>query len=283
MIAYRKTDDASLRLVDAYMRDIRDSEPLDRKEEAELARQTRNGDELARQRLITANLWFVVSVARDFCGRGLSMSELISEGNLGLLEAAGRFDETRGLKFITYGVWWIRQAILKALAENGSAARPPLSWIEGRRKIGREMARLTQELGREPTPHELAVSTHLNIGRVYRALAAGQPDVSLDAPIFADGEETWGDVSVLSEETPAEIVEHAEFVDVVRECFVILGKREQQILHDYFGLDGRRPMTLEEIGEVLGITRERVRQLRNKALTKLRQRYGEALMEFSLN
>ena len=151
MIAYRKTDDASLRLVDAYMRDIRDSEPLDRKEEAELARQTRNGDELARQRLITANLRFVVSVARDFCGRGLSMSELISEGNLGLLEAAGRFDETRGLKFITYGVWWIRQAILKALAENGSAARPPLSWIEGRRKIGREMARLTQELGREPT------------------------------------------------------------------------------------------------------------------------------------
>lgn len=283
MFTYRKTDDESARLVNAYLWDIRDSEPLSRKEEEDLARRARNGDGLARQKLITANLRFVISVARDYSGRGLSMSELISEGNVGLLEAVNRFDETRGLKLITYAVWWIRQAILKALAEYGRAVRPPMSRVGDRRKVEKETAILVQELEREPTPAELAANTELSMARVHNALAAEQRDVALDAPVFADSEESLSARSVPSEEGMEETIEHAELVHVLRECLVMLEEREQRILRAYFGLDGQEPMTLEEIGDVLGITRERVRQLRNRALAKLRQRYGETLMEFSLN
>ena len=283
MFTYRKTDNESARLVDAYLRDIRDSEPLSRKEEAELARRARNGDELARQKLITANLRFVVSVARDYSGRGLSMSELICEGNVGLIEAVSRFDETRGLKLITYAVWWIRQAILKALAENGRAVRPPMSRVGDRRKVEKETAILVHELEREPTLTELAASAELSMVRVHNVLAAEQRDVALDAPVFADSEESLSARFISSEKGADETVEHAEFVHVLRECLVMLEEREQRVLLAYFGLDGQEPMTLEEIGDTLGITRERVRQLRNRALAKLRQRYGETLMEFSLN
>ncbi len=266
-----------------YWREIKDNEPLSREREVELFTRLRGGDEGARQRIIEANLRFVVSVARDYKDYGLSLGELISEGNVGLLEAVKRFDETRGFKFITYAVWWIRQAILKALALQGRVARPPMSQINDLQKIEREAGQLAQSLGRLPTSAEIAERVDISAERTRNALDVGQHDLSLDAPAYPGEAAPLLSVYAAPETGADARFEEAEMRDRLSSCLSQLDEREGEIVRAYFGLGGSEPMTLEEIGDCLGVTRERVRQLRNRALTKLRDNCGEMLGEFSPN
>jgi RNA polymerase primary sigma factor len=266
-----------------YWRDIKDAEPLSREQEVALFTRAHQGDEQARQELVLANLRFVVSVAHEYKDYGLSLIELISEGNIGLLEAIRRFDETRGFKFITYAVWWIRQAILKALGEHGKAARPPMSQINDLIKVEKEAGVLTQVLGRVPTCDEIATHAGISAERVQTALEVGQQVLSLDAPVYDNEKNSLVSVLQIEQEGVDEWFEKSEMERALHECLAVLDGREYQILRAYFGLDGAEPQTMEEIGELMGITRERVRQLRNRALEKLRHRGGEVLAAFSEN
>lgn len=265
--------------VEAYWRDIKDCEPLSRKKEVELAKQAKQGNDDAKNELVRANLRFVVSIAKEYQNYGLSMNELISEGNWGLLVAVRRFDETRGFKFITYAVWWIRQAILKALSEQRRVARPPMSQVNDLHKVEKKARALAQKLGRSPTVEELTEQAGISTDRVRNTFDLAQRDIFLDMPLYPDEEEPV--ISSLSD--PEQDIEEdlgtQELARVLRECMDdLLDKRDKQILRFYFGLDGQQPMTLEEIGSVLGITRERVRQVRNIALKKLRAKYSDVLM-----
>jgi RNA polymerase primary sigma factor len=268
---------------DLYWRDIKDAEPLSRETEVEYFKRAKAGDEKARQALVLANLRFVVSVARDYKDYGLSLIELISEGNVGLMEAVKRFDETRGFKFITYAVWWIRQAILKALAEQGKIARPPMSQINDLQKIEKESGVLAQQLGRAPTFEEIAAHVDISIERTRNALEVRQQDVSLDAPAFPDEETTLVQVFASGEIGADERFVDNEMRETVAACLGVLDPRESKIVRAYFGLGDGQPMTLEEIGDSMGVTRERVRQLRNRALEKMKAQCGDLLVEFSSN
>jgi len=269
--------------IDLYWRDIKGAEPLSREKEVEFFRRAKAGDEKARQALVLANLRFVVSVAREYKDYGLSLIELISEGNIGLMEAVKRFDGTRGFKFITYAVWWIRQAILKALAEQGRIARPPMSQINDLQKVEKESGLLAQQLGRAPTFEEIAARVDLSLERTRNAFAVSQQDVSLDAPAFPDEETTLMQVFAAAEPGIDEYFADNEVRQTVASCLQILDSRESQIVRAYFGLDDTEPMTLEEIGNAMGVTRERVRQLRNRALEKMKAECGGLLVEFSSN
>ena len=185
--------------IDLYWRDIKGAEPLSREKEVEFFRRAKAGDEKARQALVLANLRFVVSVAREYKDYGLSLIELISAGNIGLMEAVKRFDETRGFKFITYAVWWIRQAILKAVAEHSKIARPPMSQINDLQKVEKESGLLAQQLGRAPTFEEIAARVDLSLERTRNAFTVSQQDVSLDAPAFPDEETTLMQVFAAAE------------------------------------------------------------------------------------
>ena len=266
-----------------YWQDIKDSQPLSRDEEIEMFRRARQGDDGAQQKLLLANLRFVVSVARNYKDCGLPFIELISEGNIGLIEAARRFDETRGFKFITYAVWWIRQAILKVLAENGKITRPPMSQLNDLQKIEKERGRLANELGRPPTCEELAANLGISMERTRNALEVAQQTISLDAPVYENEKASLISVFSTEQEQLDKTFENAEMEKVLHSCLDILDTREHQIVRSYFGLESSRVMTMEEIGETMGITRERVRQLRNRALDKIRHRGGEQLAEFSRN
>ena len=270
-------------MTDLYWRDIRHSKPLSRKEEVRLFKLAKDGDEESRQAIITANLRFVVSVAREYKDYGMSLSELISEGNVGLLEATKRFDEDRGFKFITYAVWWIRQAILKALAEHGKIARPPMSQINDLQRLEKESNALAQRLGRDPTFGELAAIVDISALRTRNAMEVGQADVSFDAPTYQDDDTTLHSVYPADADGIDEAFEEGEMRGTVNDCLEVLDEREYQIVRCYYGLESMQPMTLEEIGNAMGVTRERVRQLRNRAIDKLRSNCGELLAEFSKN
>ena len=266
-----------------YWRDIKDAEPLSRQREIELFKRVKAGDDQARQDLVLANLRFVVSVAREYKDYGLTLIELISEGNIGLMEAVKRFDETRGFKFITYAVWWIRQAMLKALAEHGKIARPPMSQINDLQKIEKETGILAQKLGRAPTYDEIAARVDISGERTRNAIEVGQQDVSLDSPAYPEEDTPLLSVFSAEQEGVDENFEMNQMRETLHSCLGVLDTREYQILRSYFGLEGAAPMTLEEIGEALGVTRERVRQLRNRALEKVRVQCGDLLVEFSSN
>ena len=268
---------------EAYWRDIKGYQPLSRDEEVELAQQARTGNDEARQRLITANLRFVVSIARQYTGRGLSFIELVSTGNMGLLEAVHRFDETRGLKFISFAVWWIRQAILLPLHQENKVVCPPVSHVNDWMKVETRTDLLAQQFGRNPTRQEVAASLKLSAKRMRNALEAPERNFHLDAPIKYEEKASLGSFFAVDESDIEEELERAELVEVVRESLNFLDEREQQIITAYFGLDGQQPLTLEQIGEITDLTRERVRQLRNRAFKKLRQHCGELLAEFSCN
>jgi RNA polymerase primary sigma factor len=269
--------------IELYWRYIKDAQPLSRADEVAYFKRAKAGDEEARQVLVQANLRFVVSVAREYKDYGLSLIELVSEGNFGLLEAVKRFDETRGFKFITYAVWWIRQAILKSIAEHSKIARPPMSQVNDLQKVEKRMGILAQQLGRVPTFEEIANSAEISINRTYNALLIGQSDVSLDAPAFDDDDEPL--VSNLCDENGATEAEYDRRVltQTLHECLNVLDKREDHIIRSYFGLDGQSDMTLEQIGSNLGLTRERVRQLRDRALSKIRGHCGDLLAELCEN
>ena len=271
-------------VLSTYWRDIKNCRPLSRSRETELVRRAHSGDNDALNELVTANLRFVVSVAKRYQKSGLSLVELISEGNLGLIESVKRFDESRGFKFITYAVWWIRQAILKAIAEKRKIARPPMSHINDLQKVERVTALLVQKLGRVPTEDEIAACAELSKDRTRRALDMLQNDLSLDSSVFEEGDKnSLYSVFVSQDPRNDEVVEWNDFCNTLQKSLSVLDEREGLILRSYFGLMESSSMTLQEIGDELGLTRERVRQLRDRALQKVRSQYGEILGELSSN
>ena len=263
-----KFDESSL---DQYLKEISVYPLLKREDEVDLAQRIRKGEEEALDKLVRSNLRFVVSVAKKYQNQGVALSDLINEGNVGLIRAAHKFDETKGIKFISYAVWWIRQAILQALAEQSRIVRVPLNRAGALHRIGRRSAMLLQELGREPTVEELADELDLSEDEVRRTLSLSQTHLSLDAPL------TPGEDNRLLDYLPDQFSPGPEdetyekaLMETVEEALETLKEREAKILRLYFGLDGQEPMTLEEIGALLDITRERVRQIKEKALGRLR-------------
>lgn len=258
--------------LDKYLHEIGKVELLSTEEEVNLARRLKEGDKAALDQLVKANLRFVVSVSKQYQNQGLSLPDLINEGNLGLIKAAKRFDETRGFKFISYAVWWIRQAILQALAEQARIVKLPLNKIGSINKVNRAFTELEQKFEREPSIDELAEVLELAPDDIKEALKSSNRHISMDAPISQDEESTMYDV-LLSNESPSP--DRGLLNDSLRKeierALATLTPREASIIRLYFGLNGKHPHTLEEIGEELDLTRERVRQIKEKAIKRLKQ------------
>ena len=257
--------------LDKYLQEIGKEELISVEEEVELAQRIRKGDQEALEKLTKANLRFVVSVAKQYQNQGLSLPDLINEGNLGLIKAAEKFDETRGFKFISYAVWWIRQSILQALAEQSRIVRLPLNQVGSLNKINKAFARFEQEHERTPSAEELANELELPKEKVTDTLRVAGRHISVDAP-FADGEDnSLLDVLVNTDSPNADrgLINESLATEVER-ALEILTDRERDIIRYFFGI-GTSEMTLEEIGEKFDLTRERVRQIKEKAIRKLRQ------------
>jgi RNA polymerase primary sigma factor len=257
--------------LDQYLRDISVFPLITREQEVELAKKIREDDQEALDTLVRSNLRFVVSVAKKYQNQGVSLSDLINEGNLGLIRAAHKFDETKGIKFISYAVWWIRQAILQALAEQSRIVRVPLNRAGTLHRIGKRASALLQELGREATHAEIASGTDLTEEEVAKTMAISQIHLSLDAPMTPGEDNRLLDyLPDTTNQTPDEETFDKALTESIQLALSGLKEREAKILRLYFGLDGAEPMTLEQIGAVLNITRERVRQIKEKALSRLR-------------
>ncbi|HAA12735.1 MAG TPA: RNA polymerase subunit sigma [Cytophagales bacterium] len=257
--------------LDKYLQEIGKVDLLTPDEEVELAKRIREGDQVALEKLTKANLRFVVSVAKQYQNQGLSLGDLINEGNLGLIKAAQRFDETRGFKFISYAVWWIRQSILQALAEQSRIVRLPLNRVGSLNKISKTFSELEQRYEREPSPDELAEVLEVTTAEVVDTMKISGRHVSMDAP-FVQGEEN-SLLDVLendSEETPDAELMNDSLRREVQRALSTLTQREADVISLYFGLNGEHSMTLEEIGEKFNLTRERVRQIKEKAIRRLR-------------
>ncbi len=257
--------------LDKYLQEIGKVDLLTPDEEVILAQKIREGDQLSLERLTKANLRFVVSVAKQYQNQGLSLGDLINEGNLGLIKAAQRFDETRGFKFISYAVWWIRQSILQALAEQSRIVRLPLNRVGSLNKISKTFSELEQKFEREPSPEELAEVLEISTGEVVDTLKISGRHVSMDAP-FVQGEEN-SLLDVLendSEDKPDSGLINDSLRREVQRALSTLTQREADVVTLYFGLNGEHEMTLEEIGEKFNLTRERVRQIKEKAIRRLR-------------
>ena len=257
--------------LDKYLQEIGQYNPLPPDRVVELAIRIQNNDEAAMKELVEANLRFVVSVAKKYQGNGLSLADIINEGNLGLIKAAKRFDHTRGFKFISYAVWWIRQSILQALAEQSRIVRLPLNKIGSINKINKAYAKLEQEFERPPTAEEIAELVELSIAEVKQSLKNSGRHVSMDAPLI-DGEDSNLYDVMGSEESPSP--DSSLILESLREeiCRALdtLTPREADVISSYFGLSGGHAMTLEEIGEKFDLTRERVRQIKEKAVRRLK-------------
>lgn len=257
--------------LDKYLQEIGKVDLLTPEMEIELTIRLKKGDQKAMEQLTKANLRFVVSVAKQYQNQGLSLGDLINEGNLGLIKAVRRFDETRGFKFISYAVWWIRQSILQALAEQSRIVRLPLNRVGALNKIGRTYSNLKQEFEREPSPEEVAEALEMDVDEISSMMKISGKQVSVDAPfssgeenslldIIEDNQQPSPDNDLISESLKSEI----------KSLLAILPDREAEVIKLYFGLDGEYSMTLEEIGERFNLTRERVRQIKEKAIRKLR-------------
>jgi RNA polymerase primary sigma factor len=257
--------------LDKYLHEIAKVELISAEEEVDLARRIKKGDENALDVLIRANLRFVVSVSKQYQNQGLSLPDLINEGNLGLIKAAQRFDETRGFKFISYAVWWIRQSILQALAEQARIVRLPLNKIGYINKINRTFSELEQKFEREPSILEIAQALELAPKDVKESLKTSGRHISMDAPINPDEEGTMYDI-LLADDIPSpdrELLNESLRKEIER-ALSTLTYREANIVRLYFGLNGKHPHTLEEIGEAFNLTRERVRQIKEKAIKRLK-------------
>jgi RNA polymerase primary sigma factor len=238
----------------------------------ELARRIKQGDKVALEKLTKANLRFVVSVAKQYQNQGLSLPDLINEGNLGLIKAAQRFDETRGFKFISYAVWWIRQSILQALAEQARIVRLPMNKIGMTTKINNAIAHLEQEFERPPSVQEIADYTKLSVSDIKEAMKNSSKHTSLDAPLLQDEDSTMIDVIKGDDSTTPETgLLYESLRKEIDRVISTLSQKEQDVIRLYFGLDGKHPLTLEEIGEKFDLTRERVRQIKEKAIRRLKQ------------
>lgn len=257
--------------LDKYLQEIGKVDLLTPEEEVTLAQRIKEGDQLALEKLTKANLRFVVSVAKQYQNQGLSLGDLINEGNLGLIKAAQRFDETRGFKFISYAVWWIRQSILQALAEQSRIVRLPLNRVGSLNKISKTFSELEQKFEREPSPEELAEVLEVSTNEVVDTLKISGRHVSMDAPFVQGEDNTLLDVL----ENDGDVKPDSELMNdslrrEVQRALSTLTPREADVISLYFGLNGGHPMTLEEIGERFDLTRERVRQIKEKAIRRLR-------------
>ncbi len=258
--------------IEKYLQEIGKEDLLTPEEEVHLARRIRAGDQTALEKLTRANLRFVVSVAKQYQNNSLSLNDLINEGNLGLVKAAQKFDETRGFKFISYAVWWIRQSIIQALAEHSRMVRLPLNKVGSLTKINKVFSELEQKYQREPTPEEVAMVLEITVEEVEATLGISARHVSMDAP-FTDGESN-ALIDVLENFNADKTDNHLDYKDSLRieteRTLASLTEREKEVIKLFFGIGVEHPMTLEDIGEQLGITRERIRQIKDKAITKLR-------------
>lgn len=262
------------RMLDQYLQEIGQIPLLSPEEEVLLAQRIRNGDQRALHRLTRANLRFVVSVAKKYQGQGLSLADLINEGNYGLIKAAQRFDETRGFKFISYAVWWIRQAILQALAEQSRVVRLPLNRIGTISKIRKMSAKLAQIHERSPNLEELASELGLDVEKIREAMQHTGRHLSMDAPFNEDDDNSLLDVLPHDDGTAPDDTLMVESLKIdIERALSMLHPREAEITRLYFGIGREHPLTLEEIGQRFNLTRERVRQIKEKALRKLRQKH----------
>jgi RNA polymerase primary sigma factor len=270
--------------LNAYIREISKFRPLSGDEEKVLARRIRNGDQEALQRLVEANLRFVVSYCKRYRGLGLSFLDLIHEGSLGLMEAAKRFDPDRNVKFISYAVWWVRQAIFHALSEQHRIFRLPQKLSGQVSKVGNARDKLANELDRAPTTAELAKRTDLSEHEVENALKVAGDDLSLSAAVGEDGTLELGDT--IEQDTVPSVerqLMRSSFEEQIRSLVAELDEKERQVIIMRFGLDGEDPRTLQEIGEALGLSRERIRQIESKAKEKLRRNQRTSSLRGALN
>ena len=259
------------RSLDLYMKEIGETELLKPEEEVELAKRIKKGDKEALEELTKANLRFVVSIAKQYQNQGLLLQDLINEGNIGLIKAAKRFDEERGFKFISYAVWWIKQSILQALAEQSRIIRLPVNRIGTLHKIGKRQSELEQELGRKPSSEELAEELNMNKGDIDNTLRISTSHLSLDAPFSTNDSNSLKDV-LQDDKLPSP--ENNLVKDSLREeidrVLSTLSEREAEVISLYFGINRGRQLTLEEIGDRFNLTRERVRQIKEKAIRRLK-------------
>jgi RNA polymerase primary sigma factor len=264
---YRDED----RSLDLYLREIGSTPLITADEEVRLARRIRTGDKRALEKLTKANLRFVVSVAKNYQNQGLSLADLINEGNIGLIKAAKRFDETRGFKFISYAVWWIRQAILQALAEQSRIVRLPLNRVGTLHKIGKVSSSLEQTYGRNPSPDEIAKELELSESEVSDTLKISNSHLSLDQPFSVSEDNSL--IDILEDEYqpgPDEALLDQSLRIEIEKALDTLTARESEVINLYFGLNAEKALTLEEIGARFNLTRERVRQIKEKAIRRLR-------------
>lgn len=267
------TESRTKQSIEKYLEEIGGYSPLAPAEEVELARLIRKSNGKALDKLVKANLRFVISVAKEYQGQGLPLQDLISEGNLGLIKAAQRFDETRGFKFISYAVWWIRQSILQALAEQSRVVRLPLNRVGAINKVGRALEELEKRFGREPSMDEIADRMEITAYEVADVMKTSARHLSLDEPFKEEEGNSLLDVIESDRYAPPDDTLMKESLEVeIDKVLSTLKPREAEIIRLYFGLDGDRPLTLEEIGEHFKLTRERVRQIKEKALRRLRHR-----------
>ena len=257
--------------LDKYLQEIGKVDLITAEEEVELAQRIKAGDRVALEKLTKANLRFVVSVAKQYQNQGLSLPDLINEGNLGLIKAAQRFDETRGFKFISYAVWWIRQSILQALAEQSRIVRLPLNKIGSINKINKAYALLEQEHERAPSAEEISEVLDMSEGDVKESMKNSGRHVSMDAPLVEGEDSNLYDVLNIGESPSPDMQLMIESLRVeIERALQTLTPREADLIRLYFGLNGEHPMTLEEIGETFDLTRERVRQIKEKAIKRLK-------------
>ena len=258
------------RSLDLYLKEIGETPLLTPEEEVELAKRIHKGDQEALEKLTKANLRFVVSVAKQYQNQGLSLADLINEGNIGLIKAAKRFDEKRGFKFISYAVWWIRQSILQALAEQSRIVRLPLNRVGTLHKIGKTASRLEQESGRAPSTSEIAQELDMDEEEISATLQISNTHLSLDRP-FTEGESNSLKDVIEDEKSPAPDAEAMQesLKEEIERVLATLSEREAEVISLYFGINRERALTLEEIGEQFGLNRERVRQIKEKAIKRL--------------
>lgn len=258
--------------LDKYLQEIGKVDLIDADREIELASRIKKGDQAALEELTKANLRFVVSVAKQYQNKGLSLGDLINEGNFGLIKAAKKFDETRGFKFISYAVWWIRQSIMQAIADQSRMVRLPLNRVGDLTKISKTYSELEQELERKPTADEIAERMEIDPNEVDYALRIAGRHLSVDAPFDQDDDKNSLLDVITNDDNPKpdESLMSDSLRDDIESALLSLTERERTVIKLYFGLDNERPATLEEIGEMLNLTRERVRQIKEKALRRLR-------------
>lgn len=259
--------------LDRFLQDVSKEEMITADEEVELAQKIKKGDEEALSKLVRANLRFVVSVAKQYQNQGMSLPDLINEGNIGLIKAAQRFDETRGFKFISYAVWWIRQSILSAIAENSRIVRLPINQVDSIKKLNRETLRLEQKYERAPSVDEIASGLDLKPERVVDIIRNSYHHVSMDAPLIVDEDLNLIDVIVDddAEETDSKMI-HESLCNVINRSLNVLDEKEKDIIERFYGINKKKEYSLDEIAYIHNLTRERVRQIRDRALKELKKK-----------